>query len=61
MWDVGIVLGGCPVACVDSDELRQKAREWIVVSGNMVDFYPVDESRIAETVIEKCKLLSEAD
>ncbi len=49
------------MACVDSDELRQKAREWIVVSGNMVDFYPVDESRIAETVIEKCKLLSEAD
>ena len=34
------------------DELQPKRlMEWIAKSkGNMVDFYPVDESRIAETV-----------
>ena len=61
VWDIGVVLGGCPVACADSDELRQKARKWIVVGGNMVDFYPVDESNIVETIIEKAKMLSQTD
>lgn len=55
LWDVGILLCGCPVACVDADEVRGKARQWIVVGGAMVDLYPVEESGITEEIVEKCR------
>ncbi|MGE5544734.1 MAG: hypothetical protein ACM3UW_07140 [Bacillota bacterium] len=55
LWDVGILLCGCPVACADADEVRRKAHQWIVVGGTMVDYYPVDESKIVESIIQKCQ------
>jgi len=60
LWDVGILLCGCPVACADADEVRGKAHNWVLVGGNTVDYYPVDESRIVETILEKCKALSKS-
>jgi len=57
VWDVGIMLGGCSVACADTDEIRRLARNWIIVSGSMVDLFPLEESQIADAVVEKCRLL----
>ena len=54
-WAIGIMMCACPFACVDTPDVRKLARDWIVVSGSMVDRYPVEESEISERAVEKCK------
>ncbi len=57
LWDVGILLCGCPVACADSVELRRMAHQWILVGGTLVDLYPVDEEVLIDEIAKKCILL----
>lgn len=51
----------CTVACADVPEVRKNAKDWVVVSGAMVDRYSVDESKIPDMVISKCNQLLAAD
>jgi hypothetical protein len=53
VWDVGILICGCAVACADSCELKSLARGWIRVCGPVVDQEEVAEGEIARAVAEK--------
>ncbi|MDR3554029.1 MAG: hypothetical protein P4L55_04685 [Syntrophobacteraceae bacterium] len=53
VWDVGILICGCAVACADSCELKSLARGWIRVCGPVVDHEEVVEGRIARAIAEK--------
>lgn len=52
-WDTGLLICGCAVACADRPEVRKKARRWILVSGEMVDFWFTPEAEIASVVAQK--------
>jgi 3-hydroxyacyl-[acyl-carrier-protein] dehydratase len=54
-WDIGILVCGCPNACVDKPELKNLARQWIVVAGNSVDLNNVPEEKLAAIVARKIK------
>lgn len=55
--DVGIIVAGCEVACVDKSEFEDQAKQWVVVGGNLVDHraYPTHQlpEIIAQKIIEK--------
>lgn len=54
-WDIGILICGCPTACVDKPDLRSLARKWIVVAGNSIDLDKKPEEELADNVIQKLK------
>lgn len=55
--DVGIIVAGCEVACVDQSEIEDQAKQWVIVGGNLVDHraYPTHElpAIIAQKIMEK--------
>ena len=54
-WEIGIFVCGCPVACADRPEVRQTAREWIVVGGQTVEQRSVLEGELAPVVASLIK------
>jgi hypothetical protein len=52
-WDVAILVCGCAVACSDRPEIRELARNWVLISGPMVDLRLVPPERLAEDAAEK--------
>jgi hypothetical protein len=54
-WETGILVCGCPVACADRPEVRQTAREWIVVGGQTVEQRAVPERELAAVVASHIK------
>jgi hypothetical protein len=54
-WELGILVCGCPTACADRPETRSLALEWIVVSGQIVDFESISENKLATVVALKIK------
>ena len=54
-WDIGILICGCPTACVDKPDVRCLARKWIVIAGNSVDLDNAPEEKVAAIVARKMK------
>ena len=52
-WDFGILICGCGVACAQDPELMSLARQWILVSGTVVDDVEVAGGRIAEVIVQR--------
>jgi 3-hydroxyacyl-[acyl-carrier-protein] dehydratase len=52
-WEIGIMVCGCPTACVDKPEFKNLAREWIVVAGNCVETERATEEKLAEIVVDR--------
>jgi 3-hydroxyacyl-[acyl-carrier-protein] dehydratase len=50
-WEIGIMVCGCPTACVDKPEFKNLARKWIVVAGNSVETERVTEEKLAEIIV----------
>ncbi len=50
--DVGIVVGGCSVSCVDLSEIEDQAKNWVIVGGNLVDYYQVSSAQLSERVFQ---------
>ena len=54
-WDIGILICGCPTACVDKPDVKDLARKWIVVAGNSVDLDDAPEEKLAAIIARKMK------
>jgi hypothetical protein len=52
-WDIGIMICGCPTACVDKTEFTNLARKWIIVAGSSVDLDNAPEEKLADVVSRK--------
>ena len=55
-WEKGILICGCPVACANRPEVKTLARQWVLISGPMIDFEKVPEEKMAEVVAGKIQL-----
>lgn len=55
--DVLVLLCGCPRACIDTEELDQKAKR-IVVAGKRMGWQPVTEEELPSAVVQSIKELS---
>jgi hypothetical protein len=58
-WDIGILICGCPTACVDKTDVRDLARKWIVIAGKSIDLDKKPEEELADIVVQKLKKLKE--
>jgi 4-hydroxybutyrate CoA-transferase len=54
-WDIGILICGCPTACVDKPDVRGLAQKWIIVAGSSVDLDNAAEEKLAAIVARKMK------
>jgi hypothetical protein len=52
-WDVGIMVCGCPAACMDRPEIRNLAGRWIAVAGSLIDLAIVPEEKMAAVILQK--------
>jgi hypothetical protein len=50
--ELGIMMCGCSSACLDREEIRRLAHEWIVVGGSYVDLFPVNPDQISLRIIQ---------
>jgi hypothetical protein len=55
VWDTAILVCGCPTACADSVETRALAKRWIIVGGPMVNLTLLEESQMAEAIVDLIK------
>ena len=51
--DVLLVMGGCPVCCVDLDEKTGTAVKTVIVGGCLVDYLQVEPAQLVETVARR--------
>lgn len=55
--DVGLLVGGCPVCCVNLSQIEDQARQWVIVGGDLLDLerVPTDQlpQKVAERILEK--------
>ncbi len=56
--DALVLICGCPRACIDRPEMRNRASSTVIVAGETVDFVPTRESRIPTTVEQVLEMLS---
>jgi hypothetical protein len=56
-WDIGIMVCGCSSACVEKPEIRNLARQWILVAGKSVDLENAPEEKLADIAARKIKKL----
>jgi hypothetical protein len=54
-WDIGILICGCPTACVDKPDVRGLARKWVIVAGKSIDLNNVPEEKLADFAVRKIK------
>lgn len=54
--DVGLVVGGCSVSCVNLSEIEDQAKNWVIVGGNLVDHYQVSPDKQSAIVAKKILL-----
>lgn len=54
-WEKAVLVCGCPTACADKPTLRRLAKQWIRVSGQMIDFEGVPEDQMAAIIARKIK------
>jgi hypothetical protein len=48
---------GCSSACVEKPEIRNLARQWILVAGKSVDLENAPEEKLADIAARKIKKL----
>lgn len=58
-WDIGIMVCGCPLACVDKPEIKNLARRWILVAGKSVDLKNTLEEKLADIAVRNIKQLNQ--
>lgn len=51
--DVGLVIGGCQVCCVDLSQIEDQAQEWVIVGGDLVDHFQVPIDELPHKVVQK--------
>ncbi len=51
--EVGIMMSGCSTTCLDREDIRKLAKQWIVVGGNNVNYFPVENDQLTEHIIKK--------
>lgn len=51
--DLGIMMAGCTVNCLDREEIRKLAKEWIIVSSNYINLFPFNKDELSAQVIQK--------
>lgn len=51
--DVGLIVGGCTVCCVDIGEIQTKARHFVVVAGELVDYIKVPPDKQIDSIVEQ--------
>jgi len=55
--DVGLIVGGCSVCCINIDNIKDQASELVVVGGSLVDYakVPPDQQtvKVMQQVLEK--------
>lgn len=51
--DAVVILCGCPRACGNKDEVRNKARLSLVIAGESLDSVPIPEERLVMALEEK--------
>ena len=56
-WDIGILICGCPTACVDKPDVRDLARKWIVIAGKSIDLDNMPEEKLVAIVVQKLNKL----
>lgn len=50
--DVILVICGCPAACVDLDNIKNKCGKLILVSGNGVNYLQIPRDRMTEYICQ---------
>lgn len=51
--DVGLVVGGCPVCCVNLSQIEDQAQQWVIVGGDLVDHIQVATAQLPQQVAQK--------
>lgn len=51
--DIALVVCGCTAACVNLDEIKDQARELVVVGGTVVDGYQVSLEQLASCICSR--------
>jgi len=51
--DVGLIVGGCPVCCVNLDEINIPSRKLVVVGGDLVNGIKVPPDQLANAVVQQ--------
>jgi 4-hydroxybutyrate CoA-transferase len=51
--DVGLIIGGCSVCCVNIDEIRDQASELVIVGGNLVDYVQFPPNQQTSAVVKQ--------
>ncbi len=51
----GLLVCGCPAACVWNSEVSAAARRWVIVAGKTVNAVEITEDRLAEAVAVEIK------
>lgn len=57
-WETALLVCGCPVACANREEVKGLARQWVLISGPMVDLQQVSEEEVAAVVSRKLLRIS---
>ncbi len=52
-WEMALLVCGCPVACANRPEVKGLAKEWVLISGPMIDLKIVPEEEMAAVVVRK--------
>src|SRR5512136_1321738 len=55
-WEIGILVCGCPIACVDRSDIRDISKRWIRVGGATVDLDSLHEDSMAASIVEKIRM-----
>jgi hypothetical protein len=50
--DVLVLLCGCPRTCIDTEELRQKARQTVLVAGKRLEWQPITEEELPSAIVK---------
>ena len=51
--DVGLIVGGCSVCCVNLDDIRNQASELVIVGGNLVEYIQVSPDQQASEIVKQ--------
>ena len=50
--DVLVLLCGCPRTCIDTEELRQKAKQTVLVAGKRLGWQPMAEEELPSAIVK---------
>lgn len=51
--DVGLLVGGCSVCCINIDQVRDQASELVLVGGSLVDYVRIPPDQQANKIIQQ--------